>query len=159
MGLAGTAVRRIGGTAVQRRVGAPAQLVQSFVQEPVDYSEEQYSSGGNSYMGLGRFLVPAAGNVVNYTVKPNRPINPFEFRFPSTVVGIMIEGVSMLGLNFLANEIGQGMPIELFSEVARIKGFDARTINPETGITFALSTYTGVDKYFMGAIRGTQVLP
>lgn len=160
MGLAGTAVGpyRVGGTTVQRGVGAPAILSPAGVgAPPVMYSPQEFASGGNSYMGFGTTVIPANTNNVPVQVNPIRPFTPMEMRCPSTVIGLQVDQMTIQGVQFFANRPGFGIPIEMFSEVSRLQGLEAATIQPDTGVEFFLSNPTGGDLVFSGCFRGTQV--
>jgi len=159
-GVSGAQVRayRVGGARVAPyRTGIPAVMANPQ-QAPIEYGPEQYRSGGNSFLGLGRTVIPAGSPGTTVNIRPVRPFNPLEMRFPSTVVGLMIHALDIQGVNFFANQPGLGLPIELLSEVATFKGMDLTTIQPETGITFTVGNPGATDLIFMGAFRGTQVL-
>lgn len=156
MGL-GTSVRpyRVG-TSVRARVGAPALAVPQLGETPIEYAPTQYSSGGNSYFGFGQTVVPAGARSV-LQFNPIRPFEPQELRCPSTVIGLLLEQINIQGVQFFANKAGFGVPIEMFSEVSRLKGLEAATINPDTGVEMTIFNPTGGDLVFSGCFRGTQV--
>lgn len=164
LGLGGPTVQpyRVGGPQIQPygryapAMGAPAMAGQ-VAQQPVIYGPQQYQSGGNNYMGLG--ITPVGAGVRDtYTFKPIRSFQANEMRFPSTVVDLMVEQFTIQGVSFFASAPGQGVPIELFSEVSRMLGFDAVTIQPETGCSFTIFNPTAGTLNFKGALWGTQLI-
>lgn len=140
------------------RVGAPAMEMQSNPQQPVTFQPQGYVAGGNNYMGLGQTIIPANTLSVPLNRKPIRSFQAIEMRFPSTVVGLMIDQFAIQGVQFFANAPGQGVPIELWSEVSRMLGFNAVTIQPETGCDFTISNPTGAPLVFQGCLWGTQLM-
>jgi hypothetical protein len=161
LGLAGTRVApyRVGGTSIRPyRVGAPVvDMGQGLGVQPVEYGAQQFSAGGNSYFGLGTTVVAAGAVGQSIQRNPIRPFEPLELRCPSTVIGLLIDQIVIQGIQFFANRAGQGVPIELFSEVSRLLGFEMATIQPDTGIEFIVSNPTGAPLNFSGGLRGTQV--
>jgi len=144
-----------------RGVGRPAMPVASFEEQPAEYSQTEYDSEGYGAMGLdqgdgafGRNVIPA-NSQVNITVKPRRPIQIEEWRFPSTVIGLLIDDIAIGGTPVFANP---GMPIELMSEASQlVQAHDQPTVTPSTGVTFTVRNPTGADLIFEGAGFG-QVL-
>lgn len=128
-------------------------------EPPIEYSEQEYASGGNNYLGLGITAIPALA--VGFPVQINtvRPFTIMELRCPSTVIGLFLDNIDIQGITFFSNRAGQGVPIELFSEVSRLRGLDAITVQPATGLTLFVSNPTTGVLNLMGAFRGTQVLP
>jgi len=160
LGFAGTQISpyRVGGTQIRPyRVGAPAEQMPTNMAPPVQYSPQQYTAGGNSYLGFGRTTIAAGATGVSVQINPIRPFEPLELRCPSTVIGLFIDNITIQGVQFFANRPNVGVPIEVFSEVSLLKEFEAATIQPDTGIEFILSNPTANPLVFSGCFRGTQV--
>lgn len=138
------------------RVGAPAVEVPGRPGPPVEYSQDAWQSGGNSYFGMGLTVIPA-NQTVPIQRNPIRPFTPLEFRAPSTVQGLEIVQMDIQGVQFFANKQDSGMPIELFSEVSRMLGFEWITIQPDTGIAITVRNLTGAPLNFQGGFQGTQL--
>lgn len=144
-----------------RGVGRPAVPVESYPETPAEYSQTNYDSEGWGSMGFdqgdGQFgvnLIPA-NTEVQVTVKPRRPIQIEEWRFPSTVIGLLITDIAIGATPSFANG---GTPIEVFSEASRmVQADDQPTVDPTTGVTFTVRNPTNVDKFFVGCGVG-QVL-
>lgn len=146
----------VGDTRVRPQyVGAPVQMVESLGETPVEYSEGGYKAGNLSFMGLGSTSIPALSLGTEITFRPVRPIHPQKLFCPSTVVGLLINSVSIGGTNLFAGV--NGVPIEIFSEVATSKPLDWITITPAVGIVFVIANPTGVALNFQGGIYGTSV--
>lgn len=125
-------------------------------EAPIEYSNTEYTSGGNSYFGFGQSVIPANSRAV-LQFNPIRPFEPMEMRCPSTVIGLLIEQINIQGVQFFANKAGFGVPIEMYSEVSLLKGLEAATINPDTGVEITIFNPTAGDLIFSGCFRGTQV--
>lgn len=135
-------------------VGAPA--VQDPVgQRPVQYSAPTYNQGNVSYLGLGVTVVPAGSNQQQIEITTQRPFEPQHLKIPSTIQGMLINQALIQGTNYFANN--DGVPVELFSEVATTPPIDWDTIQPSTGLTFVVSNPTAGDLDFKGAFWGTSV--
>jgi hypothetical protein len=148
--------RQVGGVAIRSRmVGAPALMEDTPNPNPVVYGAQVYKEGENTYMGLGRTVIPAGTNRQQVTVKPQRSFAAARLTNPSNVQGLLINQVSIQNTLLFAGD--DGVPVELFSEVATNPEFDWPTIQPETGIIFTVSNPTLGDLVFSGALYGTQV--
>lgn len=146
----------VGGVAVNPRyVGAPAQMVQSLGEQPVDYSPNSYHAGNLSFFGFGINVIPAGSTGTTVELNPVRPIHPQKLFCPSTVIGLQINSVSIGGTNMFAG--ANGLPIEIFSEVSTSKPLDWVTLDPAVGIVFVISNPTAVPLNFTGGIYGTSV--
>lgn len=161
LGVGGTTVKpyrpNVGGTDVRPyRVGAPAEMTQEDLEAAVLYSAQQFRDGGNSYFGFGQTII-LANTAPTLIFKPFRPFTPLELRCPSTVIDLLIEQVTIQGKQFFSNNPGGGCPIECFSEVSRVKGFEFATIQPETGIQITVVNPTAGPLVFSGMFRGSQV--
>lgn len=146
----------VGGVGVRPQyVGAPVQAVANLGEQPVEYSPQAYVSGNLSFFGFGSTTIPAGSTGTEVELKPVRPIHPQKMFCPSTVIGLLINSASIGGTNLFAGV--EGVPIELFSEVATSKPLDWITITPAVGIVFRVANPTGVDLEFRGGIYGTSV--
>lgn len=134
-------------------VGAPVEQVQNQ-GKAVQYSQSDYVAGNLSFFGFGRTVIPAL-SAVDVELKPVRPIHPQKLFCPSTITDLLIESASIGGTNLFAGV--NGVPIEIFSEVATSKPLDWITINPAVGIVFRIRNPTAVDSVFTGGIYGTSV--
>lgn len=151
---------RVGGARIvpPGRVGNPAHMVPAETPggNPQEYSSEVYRNSGDSYFGLGAVNIPAGSTGTTFNVQPIRPFLPLEFRVKSTVTGLLIVQVDIEGTLFFANksEPGNGMAVELLSEVATLGGIEWETINPSTGVSFTIANPTGTDLTFASAFQG-----
>lgn len=138
-------------------IGAPVQYQQSpqGFAKPIEVSAEAYVDGGLTYLGFGSTQVLAGAINQNITISTDRPFTPQYLRCPSTVIGLLINGVFLEGTNLYANQAG--VPIEMFSEVATAQQIRWPTLDTSTGITFAVSNPTAGALNFQGAFYGTQV--
>lgn len=145
----------VGGLAVRpENVGAPVQAVPGLNESPVQYSPQAYVGGNLSFFGFG--ITPiGAGATVEVEVKPVRPIHPQKLFCPSTVVGLLINSLSIGGTNMFAGVTG--VPIEIFSEVSTSKPLDLITLTPAVGLVFTVFNPTAVVLNFTGGIYGTSV--
>lgn len=138
-------------------VGAPVQYQQTTqgFARPVEVSDQAYVDGGLTYLGFGSTpIAPGAVNI-NVPISTQRPFTPQHLRCPSTVFGLLINGVLLEGTNLYANQAG--VPIELFSEVATAQQMPWPTLDTSTGIIFVVSNPTAGALNFQGAFYGTQV--
>ncbi len=143
-------------------VGIPAAAMAVAPQgAPVDYSPTEYVAAEVSYMGMGVTVIPAAlvagtpGTRVTVLQKPDRPIHPQQYKFPSNVQNLLLHQVVIGGSNMMANEAG--IPIETLSEVSRMPQINMQTINPSTGIQMIVSNRALFDQEFSANIYGTML--
>lgn len=146
----------VGSVAVRPRyVGAPAEMVPNLGEQPVEYSPDAYRAGNLSFFGFGSNNIPAGSTGTTVELNPVRPIHPQKLFMPSTIVGLLINSVSVGGTNMFAGSLG--VPIEIFSEVSTSKPLDWITLTPAVGIVFVISNPTAVALSFQGGIYGTSV--
>lgn len=150
-------------------IGAPLAVQPQYVSGPVNYvpqspaafgrpidvSPEAYVDGGLTYLGFGSTTIAAGATNIQVQITTDRPFTPQHLRCPSTNFGLLINQVQLEGTNLFANQ--QGVPIELFSEVATAQQMPWPTLDTSTGIAFVVSNPTGAPIAFQGGFYGTQV--
>lgn len=149
-------------------VGAPVQQeAPTQGVAPVTYSSPSFVAGGNSYLGLGLQICPAATDVatlatliatrgkVIWNVKPIRPFNPMHLYFASTVIDLTVEAVKIQGIEVFSSE--EPVFIEAFSEVSRVPAIQWLTINESTGVTLTVGNPTAAEALVKGTFHGTYV--
>lgn len=138
-------------------IGAMVNYVQSQQMQgrPIDVSPEAYVDGGLTYLGFGSTLIAAGATNIQVAITTDRPFTPQHLRCPSTNFGLLINQVQLEGTNLFANQ--QGVPIELFSEVATAQQMPWPTLDTSTGIQFVVSNPTAAAIAFQGGFYGTQV--
>jgi hypothetical protein len=156
---------RVGGPQILRggkpvRVGLPARQAQPGAgsDEAVEWTNDMYISAGDTYFGLGYTVVPA-NDSVEVQRNPIRPFDPFEFRCISSVQGLAIVQIDIRGTLYFANknQPGEGMPIELFSEVSLMGGLNWETIQTDTGVSITVRNDTANPLVFAAGFRGMQL--
>jgi hypothetical protein len=155
----GPQILRGGGGGQGARVGLPArQMPQGAALSQVDYTDGIYVAGGDTYFGLGYTVVPA-NDSVEVQRNPIRPFDPIEFRCISSVQGLAVVQIDIEGTLFFANknQPGEGMPIELFSEVSLMGGVNWATIQTDTGVSITVRNDTANPLVFAGGFRGIQL--
>lgn len=147
---------RVGGVQIRpRMVGAPVAMMQVSEQPPIQVSPDQYLGGENTYMGLGRTIIPAGSLGTTVPVSIKRSITPQRILCPSNVQNLLIIAINIENTGIFANALG--VPIELFSEVATNPQIDWPTLDPATGVEFIVANPTLGDLVFSGALYGPQV--
>lgn len=142
-----------------QQVGSlPAQAVPNLGQAAVNYTQAAYNSGGLTYCGFGRTLVPAGATGQRIHLNVRRPFLPQQLWMPSTIYGIKIVDFIVEGNGLFANPGGQGVPNELFSEVSNMNQIEWLTLNPDTGGDFLVDNPTLGDLWFEGGFWGTNVI-
>jgi hypothetical protein len=136
-------------------VGAPARQVPTgFDEEDIEYSPQVYRNGDVSLLGfVGDAIAP--GDLGEVQISTQRPFNPDDLRFPSTLEGCVLMQVLIEGTNLLANS--DGVPVELLSEATTLDGFEWYTIQPATGATLVLANVGDEEFVPRGALHGTAV--
>lgn len=148
--------RFVGATQVRPRfIGAPANMVPDDNEMPIDYSQQAYKAGDVSYMGLGETIIAPLTQITLPAFRPNRPITPQKIGFKSTVIGLLINQISIGGVGLFASE--NGVPVELLSEVSTFPQLLWPTVDPSTGIVFQVTNPTAGALPLSGAIYGAQV--
>jgi hypothetical protein len=153
----------------QGGLGAPVQqaAMPGAGVAPVTFSQPAFVAGGNSYLGLGLRLVPAATNTstpqtlidtrgtLQYNIKPIRPFNPIHLYFASTVIDLTVEQVKIQGIEVFSSE--EPVFIEAFSEVSRVPAIQWLTIQESTGVTMIVGNPTAAVAMAKGTFHGTYV--
>lgn len=144
-------------TYLRSGLGAPAERVGEMADETtIQYSDNEYNSGGVTYLPLGTTIIAAgAANVLIGPLRPYRDFAPQKFVLPSTVIGLLLNEINIEGLNLLASNLG--MPVEAFSEVSILPQIIFPTILPATGVSFVVSNPTGNPLEFSPAFYGTDI--
>lgn len=137
-----------------RGVGRPAVAVDRVEEEPAEYGPTEYD--GENYGPMGLDITSIAPNTTQTVgpIRPNRPIQIEEWRFPSTNIGLLVDEINIGGTPMFARG---GVPIELYSEASEIAQGNNPTVTPDTGVTFTVTNPTGAAIDFSGAGWG-QVL-
>lgn len=148
-------------------VGAPVEQVPPATAPPVQVNQPAWQSGGNSLLGLGYRIMTAATNVatlqtlfdtrgtLSFNVKPFRPFNPGFLWSPSTTIDTLVDQIKIQGIEVFSGD--EVTPIEIFSEVSRIREMQWLTIQEASGVTSSTSNPTADDQLFKGAFWGSYV--
>jgi hypothetical protein len=141
-------------------VGLPAQMAQpgGQVQGDVSYLPAGYRSGGLTYCGFPRVVVPAGAVGQTIQVNVRRPFLPQLAYLPSTEFGLIIQDFDVEGTGLFANPANQGVPNETLSEVSNIEQIQWPTLDPSTGGAFLVSNPTIADIIFSGTFWGTNLI-
>lgn len=138
-------------------MGAPIQMIDQPAAgaPPVQYTPQAYVAGDVSWFGFGHTTITSLVVGQKVTLKPQRPLAPQKLFCPSNTQNLEITDADIAGTNLFAS--GDGVPIELFSEVSTAPQLSWPTIDTNTGIDFTISNLTAGDKLFRGAFYCTAL--
>jgi hypothetical protein len=124
----------------------------------VSYTGAAYKSGGLTYCGFGRTIVPAGATNLAIQINVRRPFLPQLAYMPSTIFGLSIDDFQVEGQGLFANALTQGVANELLSEVSNLPQIQWITLDPSTGGAFIVSNPTANPLVFSGAFWGTNLI-
>lgn len=145
----------------RRGVGAPARRVPTGTgSNEVLYSEPDYVAGEVTWLPFrGDTAIGIAGSATAIQTVPvatDRPFEPQDLRFPSTLEDIVLLEAKIQGTNLIANSVG--VPLELLSEVTTLGAIDWFTIDTASGAQLTFENIGAVaDQIMRGAFWGTAL--